>query len=129
MQDENRMDVYYMHRKTKVISTNIDLIQRVEITSLHERWHPVLPVTVGMTPAAVAHERVLSIMCVATACPGQVMAAAPGGSQLSAGLLARQIWQREGLSGLFGGLSARVLSIAPGCAISWLLYENIKKRL
>jgi hypothetical protein len=59
----------------------------------------------------------------------QVMAAAPGGSKLSAALLAREIWQREGVTGLFGGLSARVLSIAPGCAISWLLYENIKKRL
>mmetsp|Transcript_8646 Transcript_8646/g.24860 ORF Transcript_8646/g.24860 Transcript_8646/m.24860 type:complete len:310 (+) Transcript_8646:278-1207(+) len=56
----------------------------------------------------------------------QVLSAGKVGAGLSASKIAREIWLKEGLAGFFAGTSARVMSIAPGCAISWLLYENIK---
>jgi hypothetical protein len=39
----------------------------------------------------------------------------------------RDLLAREGPPGLAAGLTARVLSIAPGCALSWALYETFKQ--
>ena len=41
----------------------------------------------------------------------------------------KELWLREGWQGLFAGTGARVMSIAPGSAISWMLYEKIIKLL
>jgi hypothetical protein len=49
---------------------------------------------------------------------------ARGGAQV-----ARELWAAEGVRGFFAGGTARVLNIAPGCAISWIVYESIKQRL
>jgi hypothetical protein len=39
----------------------------------------------------------------------------------------RDLLAREGPRGLAAGMTARVLSIAPGCALSWSLYETFKQ--
>jgi hypothetical protein len=59
----------------------------------------------------------------------QVLSAADGGRGLTAARVARQLWATEGPRGFAAGLGARLLHIAPGCALSWALYEHIKARL
>lgn len=56
----------------------------------------------------------------------QVLTAQPGQAGLTAARLAGQQLQREGLGSFFHGLTARLLNIAPGCALSWALYEHLK---
>lgn len=59
----------------------------------------------------------------------QVLAAAPGGQSLTAAQVARRMLQQEGLGAAWHGLGARLLNIAPGCALSWALYEHIKAQM
>jgi solute carrier family 25 citrate transporter 1 len=56
----------------------------------------------------------------------QVLSAQPGGAALGALQLAAVQWRREGPASFFHGLTARLLNIAPGCALSWALYEHLK---
>jgi hypothetical protein len=56
----------------------------------------------------------------------QVLTAQPSGEGLTALGLAAQQWRREGGRSFFHGLTARLLNIAPGCALSWALYEHLK---
>lgn len=48
------------------------------------------------------------------------------GRQLTFVAVARDLLQREGWRALGSGLAARVLTIGPGAALSWMLYEEIK---
>ncbi|KIZ03929.1 hypothetical protein MNEG_4029 [Monoraphidium neglectum] len=59
----------------------------------------------------------------------QVMTATAEGRGLTAVLVARQMLAAEGPRSFWSGLGARLLNIAPGCALSWALYEQIKARL
>lgn len=43
--------------------------------------------------------------------------------------VAKRLLEAEGAGALMKGASARILSIAPGSALSWALYEAIKPRL
>ena len=43
--------------------------------------------------------------------------------------VARQLLRTEGMRGLWGGVTARTLTIGPGAAFSWLLYEQLKQML
>jgi solute carrier family 25 citrate transporter 1 len=56
----------------------------------------------------------------------QVLSAQPQQAGLTALQVAQQQLQREGLRSFSHGLSARLLNIAPGCALSWALYEQLK---
>jgi hypothetical protein len=56
----------------------------------------------------------------------QVLTATPQGRSLTAVAVARGMWAAEGAAGFWSGLGARLLNIAPGCALSWALYEQIK---
>lgn len=56
----------------------------------------------------------------------QVLSAQPQLAGLTALQVAQQQLQREGLRSFFHGLTARLLNIAPGCALSWALYEQLK---
>ena len=40
--------------------------------------------------------------------------------------VARTLLHKEGLRGLWGGVTARALTVGPGSAFSWLLYEQLK---
>lgn len=59
----------------------------------------------------------------------QVLTAQQQHAGLTALQVAQQQLQREGLGSFFHGLTARLLNIAPGCALSWALYEQIKAML
>jgi solute carrier family 25 citrate transporter 1 len=59
----------------------------------------------------------------------QVLTATPQGRGLTAVAVARRMWAAEGGAVFWSGLSARLLNIAPGCALSWALYEQIKAGL
>lgn len=59
----------------------------------------------------------------------QVLSAQPQMAGLTALQVARQQLQREGMVSFFHGLTARLLNIAPGCALSWALYEQMKRWL
>lgn len=52
-----------------------------------------------------------------------------GGRGGSVSSIALELWQREGVRALTRGLSARILTLAPGTAISWAVYEPIKRAL
>lgn len=56
----------------------------------------------------------------------QVLTAQPQQAGLTALQVAQTQLQREGLDSFFHGLTARLLNIAPGCALSWALYEHLK---
>lgn len=56
----------------------------------------------------------------------QVLSAGPQQVGLTALQVAQQQLQREGVGSFFHGLTARLLNIAPGCALSWALYEHLK---
>jgi len=56
----------------------------------------------------------------------QVLSAGPQQAGLTALQVAQQQLQREGAGSFFHGLTARLLNIAPGCALSWALYEHLK---
>ena len=79
--------------------------------------------------AAGAASVLVSMPCDVIKTRLQVLTAAPGGRGLSAGAVARGMWAAEGPSAFWAGLSARLLHIAPGCALSWALYEHVKARL
>jgi hypothetical protein len=38
---------------------------------------------------------------------------------------ARKMWQREGFSGYFKGLVPNAIRVAPGAAITFLVYESV----
>lgn len=57
------------------------------------------------------------------------MLSAGAAKAITAASIAKQLWLHEGWKGLFAGTGARVMSIAPGCAISWLMYERIMQIL
>jgi len=59
----------------------------------------------------------------------QVLSGDPKLGRLTAAGVARDIYSREGMQGFLQGCSARMLQIAPGAVISWLLYEDVKRRL
>lgn len=59
----------------------------------------------------------------------QVFAASPASQGLTSLEVLRALLRREGLRGLGAGAGARILSIAPGCAISWVTYETTKQWL
>ncbi|KAF8064482.1 mcfE [Scenedesmus sp. PABB004] len=56
----------------------------------------------------------------------QVLSAAEGGAALTALGVARRQLAAEGAASFWAGLAPRVLNIAPGCALSWALYEHLK---
>eukprot|EP00976_Prorocentrum_cordatum_P099240 1191759-Prorocentrum_minimum.AAC.2 len=59
----------------------------------------------------------------------QVLSGGKGAEGLRAGDVARSLWRGEGWRGLLAGSAARVVNIAPGCAISWFAYETVKSQL
>lgn len=59
----------------------------------------------------------------------QVLTATEEGRGLTAVAVARQMWAVEGGRAFWSGLGARLLNIAPGCALSWALYEQMKAYL
>ncbi|KAL3144186.1 hypothetical protein ABBQ32_003968 [Trebouxia sp. C0010 RCD-2024] len=59
----------------------------------------------------------------------QVLSAKQGFHDLRAGDVANQLWQSAGLRGFGQGLLARTLTIAPGAAIQWFIYERVKVHL
>ncbi len=62
----------------------------------------------------------------------QVLSGTPASAcsaRLSALSLARQQLANEGMASFWAGLTPRLLTIAPGCALSWALYESIKGAL
>jgi solute carrier family 25 citrate transporter 1 len=59
----------------------------------------------------------------------QVLSATAEGRGLTARSLARDMLAVEGVAVFWQGLFARVLNIAPGCAISWMMFEVTKKQL
>lgn len=56
----------------------------------------------------------------------QVLTGQQSGQSLTAMKVAQQQLQKEGLSSFWHGLTPRLLNIAPGCALSWGLYEWMK---
>lgn len=48
------------------------------------------------------------------------------GRRLAFGQLARELLRNEGPRALWSGLGARVLTIGPGAALSWMLYGELK---
>jgi len=59
----------------------------------------------------------------------QVLCGTPEGRSLTALQVARQLLAAEGPRALMRGCAARVLTIAPGSALSWGLYEVTKRAL
>jgi hypothetical protein len=59
----------------------------------------------------------------------QVLSATSGQGGLSSRQVLRDLLAKEGPGALTAGLAARVLNIAPGCAMSWALYETLKQWL
>ena len=55
----------------------------------------------------------------------QTMKFAPG--EASVARVLRNVFAREGVRGLFAGVGARVASVAPGSAISFYVYETLKR--
>lgn len=56
----------------------------------------------------------------------QVLPAASAGGALA---LARSMWAREGPRVFLKGATARLLTLAPGTALSWMVYEPLKRML
>eukprot|EP00879_Flechtneria_rotunda_P009839 GHRR01010291.1.p1 GENE.GHRR01010291.1~~GHRR01010291.1.p1 ORF type:complete len:308 (+),score=68.28 GHRR01010291.1:334-1257(+) len=59
----------------------------------------------------------------------QVLSAQQSQHGLTAVKVAEQQLYREGVSSFMHGLTARLLNIAPGCALSWAMYEYLKRVL
>lgn len=59
----------------------------------------------------------------------QVLTSQHSQRELTAVKVAAQQLQREGLGSFWHGLTPRLLNIAPGCALSWAMYEHLKGRL
>ena len=43
--------------------------------------------------------------------------------------VAAQLYEREGLRGFSRGMAARVATISTGSAVSWFVYETVKRQL
>lgn len=59
----------------------------------------------------------------------QVLSGTQEGKSLTAVRVARQLLRQEGAAALLKGCAARIMTIAPGSALSWALYETIKPKL
>lgn len=59
----------------------------------------------------------------------QVLSAKGGAHNLKALDVAKTLWMSQGVRGFGQGLLARTLTIAPGAAIQWLIYEHVKLQL
>lgn len=59
----------------------------------------------------------------------QVLSVGPNGSGVTAVSVAKRIWAQEGWRGFTRGMSARILTLAPGTAVSWMLYETTLQKL
>ncbi|KAA6428932.1 MAG: mitochondrial carrier family [Trebouxia sp. A1-2] len=59
----------------------------------------------------------------------QVLSGRSGGQHLRALDVAKTLWRSQGLRGFSQGLLARTLTIAPGAAIQWYIYESVKAHL
>ncbi|DBA90485.1 hypothetical protein WJX77_005781 [Trebouxia sp. C0004] len=59
----------------------------------------------------------------------QVLSGGSGGQHLRALDVAKSLWMSQGLRGFGQGLLARTLTIAPGAAIQWYIYESVKAQL
>ena len=56
----------------------------------------------------------------------QVLPPDAAGRPVTFWAVTQELLRREGVRGLWSGLGARVLTIGPGAAISWMLYEEMK---
>ncbi|KAG2501042.1 hypothetical protein HYH03_000861 [Edaphochlamys debaryana] len=59
----------------------------------------------------------------------QVLSACEAHARTTAWTLAREMWAREGAAVFMTGLGARLLQLAPGTALSWVVYEPVKRFL
>jgi solute carrier family 25 citrate transporter 1 len=59
----------------------------------------------------------------------QVLTGQQSAQSLTAVKVAQQQLRAEGLGSFWHGLTPRLLNIAPGCALSWAMYEWLKGRL
>lgn len=59
----------------------------------------------------------------------QVLSARNGAHGLKAVDVAKSLWAAQGIRGFTQGLLARTLTIAPGAAIQWFIYERVKLKL
>jgi Mitochondrial carrier protein len=50
----------------------------------------------------------------------------PSSKRISAYQVGIDMVQKEGWRAAWAGLTARILTIAPGCAVTWAVYEEIK---
>ncbi|GFR40192.1 hypothetical protein Agub_g751, partial [Astrephomene gubernaculifera] len=59
----------------------------------------------------------------------QVLSACPQHAGITALQLAGRMWATEGPRVFMTGLAARIVQLAPGTALSWVVYEPIKRAL
>lgn len=59
----------------------------------------------------------------------QVLSGGTAGRHLTALDVTKSLWMSQGLRGFGQGLLARTLTIAPGAAMQWYIYENVKVHL
>lgn len=85
--------------------------------------------TAGCSAAAAAGAAVVTHPFDVVKTRLQVLTTQQSGQSLTAVKLASQQLQREGISSFWHGLLPRLLHIAPGCAISWAMYEQLKSWL
>ena len=52
-----------------------------------------------------------------------------GSSFISTVTIAKDIFQKEGIYGLFSGVVPRVVYIGPSCAVFFVVYEGVKSLL
>ncbi|PNW86541.1 hypothetical protein CHLRE_02g090900v5 [Chlamydomonas reinhardtii] len=59
----------------------------------------------------------------------QVLSACAAHARVTAWSLARQMWAQEGARVFMTGVGPRILQLAPGTALSWVIYEPVKRFL
>ncbi|KAG2428620.1 hypothetical protein HYH02_014321 [Chlamydomonas schloesseri] len=59
----------------------------------------------------------------------QVLSACEAHARVTAWSLAKQMWAKEGARVFMTGVGARILQLAPGTALSWVIYEPVKRFL
>lgn len=102
--------------------------QQVQPVQQQEQPMPQLPAwaIAGCSASAAAAAAIVTHPFDVVKTRLQVLSAQPQQAGLTALQVARQQLQREGVGSFFNGLTARLLNIAPGCALSWALYEQLK---
>ena len=79
-----------------------------------------------MTPLSLATSRPIphsAVICL------QVLPQASGQPAATFVSIALDLLRKEGVPALWHGLGARLLTIGPGAALSWTIYEEVHRRL